>query len=270
MSSTSRIDESIEGSRPWLFLSPHLDDAVLSCGALLEASVAKRQVTVATVFTESGPAPYTRAARSFLRQCVAADARSLFEARRAEDVSVLGGAGVGAVHLGETDALFRRRREPRIGRPLWCRLTPEFVHRYPTYRFDIARGKISRGDKTLISQLQQTVAELLEHTGAQLLFCPAGVGRHVDHLITRMAGEGFRDKVIFYSDFPYNQGSAPDARFLRCHGLETWTWNEAIAEKHRLIRGYATQAEALFPDGKIPEVPEIYYIPRSRGPAERS
>lgn len=261
MSPASRIEQSLESGSPWLVLSPHLDDAVLSCGALLQASAAKREVTVATVFTESGPEPYTRAARSFLRQCAVTDARSLYEARRAEDSGVLAEVGIGIVHLGMADALFRQRREPRIARALWSRLAPEFRHRYPTYRFDIARGKISHGDGPLITQLQRTVAELLDGSGAELLFCPVGVGRHVDHLITRMVGEKFTDKVVFYSDFPYNQASAPDAAFLRRNRLARWTWNETIAEKHRLIHGYGTQVDALFPTGDIPVVPECYFVP---------
>lgn len=261
MCPASRVEQSMENDGPWLVLSPHLDDAVLSCGALLQASVAKREVTVATVFTESGPGPHTWAARSFLRQCAVTDARSLYEARRTEDCDVLAEAGIGTVHLGMADALFRRRREPRVARALWSRLAPEFRHRYPTYRFDIARGRVSHGDGPLISQLQRMVAELLEGSGAELLFCPVGVGRHVDHLITRMVGEEFTDKVVFYSDFPYNQASVPDATFIRRNRLVRWTWDEAIAEKHRLIRGYETQVDALFPTGDIPVVPECYFVP---------
>src|SRR5262249_58311137 len=84
------------------------------------------------------------------------------------------------------------------------RLCPELVHRYPTYRFDIARGRVSRGDHPLVERLAGDVSELVARTGAELVFCPVGVGRHVDHLITRTVGGRFPDRVVYYSDFPYN------------------------------------------------------------------
>jgi LmbE family N-acetylglucosaminyl deacetylase len=261
VASLSRIEGSLATNNPWLFLSPHLDDAVLSCGALMESAAGSRKVVVATLFTESGPAPHTRAARSFLRQCSARDAGSLFEARRREDAAVLSELGVQFVHLGATDALFRKRQEMMLGSGALGRAVPELVHRYPTYRFDIALGRISRADASLISIFRDTVAGLIEQHSAELVFCPVGVGRHVDHLITRMVGEHFAEHVVFYSDFPYDQTFEPDEAFLERKRLAPWLWEDQIPAKHRLVRQYATQADALFPNGHIPVAPETYYVP---------
>jgi LmbE family N-acetylglucosaminyl deacetylase len=257
----NRVESSLATDRPWLFLSPHLDDAVLSCGALIKAAADAREVTVATVFTEAAPAPHTRAARSFVRRCSAVDAGSLFEARRSEDIKILNQLGVRSLHLGEADALFRLRQRPKVGKGLRDRLAPELSHRYPTYRFDIARGRIAKGDRTIIAQLHARVGELLRRTAAELLFCPAGVGRHVDHLIARTVGEKFPEHSVFYSDFPYNQAFEPDRAFLDRNGLSIWTWDRDISAKHTLIWQYATQAGALFPRGTIPMAPEAYFIP---------
>lgn len=242
-----------------LFLSPHLDDAVLSCGALMRSLAATRELTVVTAFTEAGPPPHSYAARSFLRQCGAPDAATLFARRRAEDQRVLAELGATHEHLGHPDALFRRRA---AGTPLAGyagRVLPELVHRYPTYRFDIARGRIARGDRALIATLIAAVAERIRQTGARRVFCPMGIGRHVDHLIVRAVGEHFADRVVYYADFPYTQYSAPDAEFLARHRLVPWSWTDGIAAKETLIRGYRTQADALFPTGRIPAVPETYY-----------
>src|SRR5262249_5093687 len=104
------------------------------------------------------------------------------------------------------------------------------------------------------------VSKLLTRDRAELLFCPMGVGRHVDHIITRMVGEQFADRVVYYSDFPYNQSSAPDPAFIAAHRLVTWRGEEVIEARGRLIRAYHTQVDALFPSGRIPAVPEMYYV----------
>ncbi|MFE4198247.1 PIG-L deacetylase family protein [Paenarthrobacter sp. NPDC056912] len=257
----SRIDRSLAGDAPWLFLSPHLDDAVLSCGALIEAQAQGREIIVATIFTEAAPAPHTRAASSFLRQCSAHDAGRLFAARKAEDLAVLQDMGVQPLHLGGVDALFRGRRVPKPGSSAWARLLPEITHRYPTYRFDIALGRIARGDRALIRKLQHDVTRLMAQTKAGLLFCPVGVGRHVDHLITREAGMGNSGNVVLYSDFPYDLVSQPDTSRLARQGFVPWTWEQGLASKVPRIRQYATQADALFPDGTIPLKPETYFVP---------
>lgn len=242
-----------------LFLSAHLDDAVLSCGALVMKLAEYCPVTVATLFTAAGAPPHTYAARSFLRQCAAPDAATLFADRRAEDRDVLARLGVGYVHMGAADALFRTRDFRSAMTRRLGGLVPELKHRYPTYRFDIARGRVSRGDLRLIVDLSSRVADLMGEIDAPLIFCPVGVGNHVDHLITRTIGGLHSDRVIYYSDFPYNQSSGPNEAFIRRHRLVSWTWEQQIVAKHELIRGYRTQADALFPGGQIAERPEIYY-----------
>ena len=253
----SALRRALSTAAPAVFLSPHLDDAVLSCGALIHHLAPRVSVTVATVFTTADAWPHTMAARSFLRCCAFPDAPALFRARRAEDVAVLRELAADHVHLGFADALFRRRRTAmtnRLGRVL-----PELAHRYPTYRFDIARGRVARGDRPMIAEVVQAAGTLLERTGAGVLFCPLGVGRHVDHVIVRAVGDRFADRVVYYSDFPYNQSAAVDPAFIARHRLVPWSWEQGIAGKARLIRGYRTQAEAMFPGLRIPVAPEIYY-----------
>ncbi|MCC9144277.1 MULTISPECIES: PIG-L family deacetylase [unclassified Arthrobacter] len=260
ISSLPRVQHSLLGNNPWLFLSPHLDDAVLSCGALLQESARTRDITVATLFTEPASPPHTRAARTFISQCCASDAGSLFEARQVEDREVLEELGVRHLHLGLEDALFRQRHAAPAA-ALVKKVLPELVHRYPTYRYDIALGRISRGDRTLIENLRLRVRGLLQQTGAELLFCPIGIGRHVDHLITRRVGTFFPDKAVYYADFPYNLSFPVDQKFVTAQRLQRGTWDRHLAAKEAMIRGYGTQADALFPDGQIPLEPEAYYAP---------
>jgi hypothetical protein len=137
---------------------------------------------------------------------------------------------------------------------------PELVHRYPTYRFDIAKGRVAHGDRPLTANLTTQIHDLIKRTSAEVLFCPLGVGQHVDHLITRTIGQQYPQQVIYYSDFPYNQSSTADPDFIKKNKLKAWVWNKKINEKTPLIQGYKTQVSALFPAAQIPHAPETYYI----------
>ena len=257
---SDRLRGVLAEGAPVVFLSPHLDDAVLSCGALMQVVSERCPLTVATVFTEATCGPHTRAARSFLAQCSASSARSLFAERRTEDREVLDRLGAVHRHLGFADALFRRRVS-RAGLPTRVigSVLPEVLHRYPTYRFDIALGRLARGDRELAAEMQVRVAQLLIDTSAAILFCPIGVGRHVDHLLVRALGTRFASSVIYYADFPYSLRAVPDPSFVKAQELSPWTWDSGIREKGDLIRGYRTQVDALFPAGRIPMASELYF-----------
>ena len=243
---------------PALFVSPHLDDAVLSCAALMKTMVAHAPVTVVTLFSAAAPPPHTRAARTFLRQCApglggVADSSTLFRERCREDIAVLDGLGAGWVHLGHPDALFRRR-DDRSGVLGWAgKVLPELDHRYPTFRFDIALGRVSRGDQELRETITAQVADLAR--GA-VVFAPLGVGRHVDHLLARAVGEHLG--AVLYADFPYTARD-PAAEAQAAGGRRPWAWADDLDAKRPVIAGYRTQVDALFPDGEIPLRPETYY-----------
>jgi LmbE family N-acetylglucosaminyl deacetylase len=258
----------VEIGSNYLILSPHLDDAVLSCGALLTALADHSNVTVVTVFTEGAGPPHTRAAESFLGRCNATSVEQLYAERRREDRDILASLGVKAVNLGFCDALFRRRE----GRPAWSVLgrgLPELIHRYPTYRFDIAKGRISRGDRVLIEQVEASLLEIIARHTPELVFCPLGVGRHVDHLIVRGIVTSHLSEVVYYSEFPYVMTEDSQTKFRRRRGLEPWVWDRMLHIKRNLIGAYRTQVHGLFPGGVIPVIPEVYYVPRSGVPALR-
>ncbi len=259
VSRSAVLSAAVAAGDPVLVLSAHLDDAVLSCGALLTSLVEHCPVTVVTLFTAAGPPPHTRAARSFLRQCEVPEAEGLFAARRAEDGEVLSKLGVTWRHHGVIDALFRSRRVP-AGLDGLGRVVPELVHRYPTYRYDIAKGRVARADRAMPRVLAEELADL----DAKVVLAPIGVGAHVDHLITRRTGELLGRPVLRYSDFPYDyRGALVDREYVARHGLKEWSWDADLTAKERLIRGYGTQVDALFPGGEIPLRPETYFEPTS-------
>ena len=182
-------------------------------------------------------------------------AEELFAERRREDVAVVAAAGAEAVHLGRRDALFRTRRAPAaLGRVL-----PELVHRYPTFRFDIARGRVAAAERDLATRIAEQVDALAARSGAEVVLCPLGVGQHVDHVLVRSVGPELGRRVVYYADFPYALHSAPDSPFLAAHGLRRWVSPADPAEKRGLIEGYRSQVDALFPGGRVPSRAEEYY-----------
>ncbi len=260
------VTEALEKGGEALFLSPHLDDAVLSCGSLIHALASTGRVTVVTVFSAASPPPHTLAARNFLHTSNAPDAETLYALRRTEDRQALGLLGARQVHLGLVDALFRRRGNRALGGALG-RLMPELVHRYPTYRYDIAQGRVSRGDRSLDAALT-VLPKWLGGPLPDLVFAPLGVGRHVDHLLTRSLGQRLSPRPVFYADFPYVLRTEPDAGFIREHGLRRWSWPHPSPLKEAAITSYRSQVTGLFPDGRVPEAPETYYASPEEGSHE--
>jgi LmbE family N-acetylglucosaminyl deacetylase len=151
-----------------LYLSPHLDDAVLSCAARIrQETQGGQRVVVATLFTE-------------------ADARqeSLYRQRRAEDVRAVESLGAAAVHCGLRDAPFRRPY-------------------YSSFRaIVLGRDPADAEDEAAVCR---TLEDLLWSCVPERVFCPLGVGTHIDHRLTYQAAVAVRgfERLIFYEDRPY-------------------------------------------------------------------
>lgn len=249
----------VAGKRRCVFVSTHLDDAVLSCGNLITQLTGKADVSVASVFTEAGEKPETLSAKAFLRQCGVRDAQQLFSMRRKEDDTVMRALGFQYQHLGFSDACWRKRTG-LLSRMLG-KIIPEFAHIYPTYRFHITKGRVAEEDRNLIDQIEVTVHALASNEKDTIFFFPLGLGKHVDHVITHLVGTRFpAEQVVFYSDFPYCLTDGPDEALLIKHGFCRVESDADLKAKHSLIAMYATQH--LF-EGDIPEVPEVYYVPKN-------
>lgn len=251
------LTEVIKRGFSLIVLSPHLDDAVLSCGALMSYAVEHVPVTVVTLFTEAGPPPYTLSARRHLRHVGVTDAESLYYQRKIEDQAVLESIGVTWVHIGLTDALYRRNA--RSGR-FWINLLPELAHIYPVYRRHIVSGNLAPADAGTLQDACTSI-QRIACQGPALVLAPLAVGGHVDHLLTRTAAELSAARVGYYSDFPYNQRHLPDDTFIRRSGLVEARWSRLIDSKADLIREYRTQVHGLFKDGRIPIASEVFFVP---------
>jgi LmbE family N-acetylglucosaminyl deacetylase len=256
------LTEAIERCMHLIVLSPHLDDAALSCGGLIAHAASRTRVTVATLFTEAGCAPYTLSARRYLHQVGADSAEALYQQRRAEDRAALEPRSITCVHAGLTEALFRRRLVKAPLRP-WAQLLPELAHIYPVYRLHLTSGRIAPADAGTLRAADEFI-QRLAGSGRHLLVAPLGVGGHVDHVLARSAAERHAGRVIYYSDFPYNQRAHLPEDFIERNGLVETQCFEFSTAREELIRAYRTQVQAMFPGGSIPVVPEVFYVPSDR------
>jgi LmbE family N-acetylglucosaminyl deacetylase len=247
------IDQGV----PVIVLAPHLDDAVLSCGALMTYAVSRTAVTVVTFFTEGGLAPYTLSGRLYLRQVGAQDAKTAYLRRRAEDRAALEPLGIRCVHAGLTEALFRRRPAHQGRSRLAC-LLPELAHVYPSYRLHVTSGRVAAADVGTVREVRQII-DRVAGSGLNLVLAPLGVGGHVDHVLVRTAALSSGAPVAFYSDFPYNQRDSASHAFIYRHGLVETRWPESAEAKADLIRTYESQMWTLFRGADIPLTPEVFF-----------
>jgi LmbE family N-acetylglucosaminyl deacetylase len=220
-----------------LYLSPHLDDAVLSCGALIHAQQQRgERVVMCTVC--AGDAP--RTGLSLFAEALHARWQTPLNAvalRRAEDIAAAGRLGAKYIHLNLLDCIYRRH--PGDGSPLYASEAALFGEWHPA-------------EQPLARQVSQSIADLRRILRATHLYAPLGIGRHVDHQLTRRAAELTGLPLFFYEDYPY-AGRLPesDAWGGLARGLRP-AWqpvDEADLDAQcRAILAYRSQLSSFWPD----------------------
>lgn len=155
----------------YLVFSPHLDDAVLSCGAQIAVwAELGHQVVVATVFSAANEAYSAHYAR-----------------RRADDDKAVRALGATPLYLDFMDAPFRNAQYRNFNTLLL----------HETLPVD------SRETATALGLRMQSLAQELE---AAALYFPLAAGGHVDHLAVFEASKIFwpgDTPVHYYQDLPY-------------------------------------------------------------------
>jgi LmbE family N-acetylglucosaminyl deacetylase len=171
-----------------LYLSPHLDDAALSCGGqIAQATRCGARVLVVTVMAGDPPAD---AANDYItslhtRWELGRDAASQ---RRAEDLAACALLGADALQLDVPDCIYRL--DPITGAPLYVSDADIF-------------GDIHPAEVVLVTRLAQRLRDL---PAATTIYAPLTVGHHVDHLLVRAAAEQvWGDALRYYEDYPYAQ-----------------------------------------------------------------
>jgi len=222
-----------------IFLSPHLDDAALSCAGALAAL--KGRISRLTVTIACGN-PVPKSARSRQRKGYAPP-----EDRRAEDVAALDALDCDYVHLGFADCIYRR--SPTTG---------DLIYRTAFH----SQGQLALEDASHLEELYLVLRRLCTGMGKVVIFSPMAIGRHIDHVACaqvalRMASP--RVQILFYEDLPYvvngiKAGSDGPLAALERLGLapvERLFTPVDVEAKARVVSLYTSQIPLLFEEGQL-------------------
>ena len=235
---------------PWddiervVILSPHLDDAALSCGGLLNF-LTGRQTSCLVINVYCGNPPALKRSDGSQRTPQRKGYANP-RLRRREDIAAMHSVDADFVHLGFPDSIYRRSP-----------LTNQFIYQRTRERWVAPRVD----DLGHVEELYLVLQRLCLNLGRILLVSPMGIGQHVDHTIVartalRLAEQGVA--LLFYEDFPYvvdrAVGSGADdgpqqalARLGRAPATRLHLPVDVEA-KASLIGHYGSQIAALFDD----------------------
>lgn len=220
----------------WIYLSPHLDDAVLSAGGLIyEQTQSGIPVEIWTFMCGYAPeeavSPFAEAMH---QQWGFSSAEETTRARREEDKNAAAIVGARVVHFDFLDCIYRRKPS---GEWLYSEIS---VPPFPE-------------DTDLPQQIADAVsARLLPD---DVLVAQLSVGSHVDHVLVRQAAELLGRPLLYDIDVPYifykpeefeskSTGMVEKTHFITESGLKSWL--DAVLE-------YKSQLPAL---GEAMSTPE--------------
>lgn len=220
-----------------IYLSPHLDDAALSCGGqIFQRTQAGETILILTTMAGNPP---NRTFSTFAQELHERWelANDMVAARRDEDICACRILEADYLHWDIPDCIYRA--DAQTNEPF-----------YPVWEKVI--DSIHPQEETLIQRLAAQFAEL--PPAAQIL-APLGAGSHVDHQIVRAAAERCWDgQLFYYEDYPYAQTTGALENAIS--GEKGWQATQitlspkALNIKADAIMAFASQVSTFF-NGRI-------------------
>lgn len=232
-------------SIPWIpstferviVVSPHMDDAILSCGGLLKQLIGQLDCLTVTVCTADPADVDTQNPPHGI---------ALPSLRRNEEVAALAALGCPLVQLDLLDAIYRT--DAARGLPIYP--TMQSIWTMPQPQDEPHRQALRKRLLTLAGQSSNRPT---------LFLSPLGIGHHIDHILCTqvvLSIADARDQVLLYEDFPYvvDQGShvgiADDAQKallrLGVGGVQRFEQECDVDEKIAWISHYKSQIDTIF------------------------
>ena len=213
-----------------VFLSPHFDDAVGSCGGTIGRLVSiGHAVRILTTFGGVEREPFSVPAQ------VLHDEWKLERPvghRRLEDASACLILGCERSFCEFPDAIYRQAADGQ--------------HLYPT--FESLRGPIAPEDSALAEQLAEQVKRYLADQNT-VVYCPLAIGAHVDHVVVKECGHLLKTHgaaVVFYRDFYYDQQWIGEGEDLLMTCVSVTLTRDEIGKKLAAFSEYKSQISDLF------------------------
>lgn len=219
-----------------IYLSPHLDDAALSCGgAIAQHTSGGAPVLVVNICTGAPPAgtPLSPFAQ-MLHARWGVSAEEAMARRLREDAEALEALRADSLQLDLLDAIYRM---------------PD------AYTDDASLFGSPAGGDHLAEEVLARLEPLIARFPDAIVYAPLGVGRHVDHQATYMAARALLKagaSVAFYEDFPYvTREHALTQRLDELGGRERFlplvtSIDSTLTRKIGAIEAYASQLDILF------------------------
>jgi len=206
------------------FVSPHFDDAIGSCGCLINSLTSKGEdVQVLTVFAGEHDGKVSEFAKLLLNLWNLSNGVT---ERNVENIEACNILGANYFNLHFVEALYRKEKD-------WL---------YPSDG-DLF-GPINICDYNLSSEIADEIIRLYNRN--TIFYFPSARGKHVDHLIVKAAGEILVSKgytVRFYTDFSY---SGEISNSLKIRKELTYFSTIDFEKKIRAFNAYKSQLKMLF------------------------
>ncbi|MGE5464741.1 MAG: PIG-L deacetylase family protein [Syntrophothermus sp.] len=228
----------------WIYLSPHLDDAVLSAGGLIyDQAQTGLSVEIWTVMSGFPPeGEFSQFAQLQHYMWGFPTAEEAVRARREEDRRAAAVVGAGTVHLDFLDCIYRRGSG---GEWLYSDIS------VPPHE----------SDADLPRRIAEEVSARLQPE--DIVVCQLSIGSHVDHVLVRQAAELLGRPLLYDIDIPYffsnpdefepkSAGMQESVHPITESGLKSW---------HAAVVEYKSQ---------LPLFGEFMYTPEKAGEALRS
>jgi len=213
----------------WIYISPHLDDSVLSAGGLIyEQAQAGLNVEVWTIVSGfPPPGELTPFAQMLHSQWGTGSAEETVKIRRTEDLTALNSLGAKAIHFNIPDCIYRRDLN---GEPLYLNI---FV---PPHE----------AEASLVDQITQELAGRLQPDDQ--VVCQFAIGGHIDHILVRMAVEQLGQSLLYLADLPYlfNQPGELKHKTVNMKVTSHPITETGLTCWIRAILAYASQLNTLF------------------------
>ena len=229
-----------------LVVSPHLDDAAISCADHIRRWRSQgHTVRVTTLFTDFGEAQPSDYMKRFLIDQGFKNNQDYSSARKTEDHAAMQRLDVEYLHGGLRDAGFRELNGTLL---------------YPDYKA-LTRSKIEGNALAILDKIKFVLSV---SPSPDLVVAPLGIGNHIDHLIAREASRSSssHSALGFYFDFPYarNPLKYRVTLFRLLKGLQLSVM-KLSSWKREVLACYKTQMPYLF--RTRPFYPEVLFLPPS-------
>ncbi|NIM96313.1 MAG: hypothetical protein GTO18_21655 [Anaerolineales bacterium] len=220
-----------------LYISPHIDDAVYSCGGLIyQQTSAGDKVEIVTVCAGDPPEGF-RSPFAYELETRWGEAENAIAVRRDEDFVACERVGAKPIQLNIPDAIYRRGPD---GQPLYA-------------SEEALVGPVHPSEEALIERVGSLLREAC--SGSSIIYAPIGYGGHVDHRLVRKAVETLGKGMIYFRDMPYAaRGGEIPAEFPPIMGEETIiplnpseieVWGDAIANYSSQISTFWADVRAI-------------------------